>query len=170
MDPGVLSFPLFARTEPRSTCPASSEHLGDQPNRKALDCCFFVFSERSGLSSLACALTDKHLVWPVFSRNSRHSSPVCVGLKWFMENLNPLNATLTKNTQGEGGAWRVSAPCLSSSVAIPLVLLQHLQKHGVRGALADRPPLRVSVPPWRSAGPIAAERLWCNNLRRHGFS
>src|SRR5436189_6238935 len=58
------------------------------------------------LSPLERAITDKHRVLPVFSRNSQSSSPleatltsipVCVDFKWFTENLSPLDATGSKN-------------------------------------------------------------------------
>jgi len=72
------------------------------------------FASRIGLrdiSSLERAITDKHRVLPVFSRNSQTSSPleatltsipVCVDFKWLTENPNPLDATLTENTGGRG--------------------------------------------------------------------
>jgi len=101
------------------------------------------------LSPLERAITDKHRVLPVFSRNSYSSSPleatltsipVCVDSKWFTKNLSPLESAFTPNT-GEGPCClRSVSPCLcgkrglsiglqsglclGASVATPFVPLQ----------------------------------------------
>jgi hypothetical protein len=93
-------------------------------------------SRRIPLSTLQCALTDKHRDLPVFGRNPSHSSPLdatlirvllSVDSKRLREKLSSLDATLTKN-QGEGAAFSWA--------------------------------FRYSVD---SASPIAGDRLWCHN-------
>src|SRR5438309_8650125 len=110
------------------------------------------FASRIGLrdiSSLERAITDKHRVLPVFSRNSQSSSPleatltsipVCVDSKWFTGRLSLLESAFTRNTGERPFCLRSVSPCLcgkrglsvglqsglcvGASVATPLVPLQ----------------------------------------------
>jgi len=116
----------------------------------------------SDLSSLERAITDKHRVLPVFSRNRPGVNPlyatftsihVCADSKWFTGRLSLLESAFTPNT----GGLAASALCLRVSVAnaaFPLAC----------------DPVSAPGPLWRPARPIAAQSLWCNNSQRHGIS
>jgi len=168
----MLSFPVFACTEPRSVPaedrsvvahsqpmhflsardlrgrrnaePCRGVGVYADPNRRAPACSSAVISVRLVLSPLECVLAAKHRVLPVFSRNTKHSSPlettltshpVCVDSKRLTGILSPLNATLTKNIGG-GDSRRslVSTLCPSPSVAIAVSALS-LSSH------CSQPPL-----------------------------
>src|SRR6266851_1592716 len=64
---------LCRRRLPR---PCRGVEVYPEPSRRALDCSSFAFSGRLDLSPLECAVTDKHRVLPVFSRNRQQSSPL----------------------------------------------------------------------------------------------
>src|SRR5216684_7612497 len=124
----MLPFCMFVELQHRSAASprsaSSRRNLGSLSD-SALDCSFScVFCGRSELSSLECAVADKHRVLPVFSRNCQASSPleatltsilVNVDSKWFTAKLNLLDATLTKNTGEEG-------PLLTGRHSVPQCL------------------------------------------------
>jgi hypothetical protein len=78
------------------------------------------------LNPFKCAVTDKHRVLPVFSRNRQVSNPldatlmripVTVDSKRLTEKLSPLDATLTKNTGGR--RWpRLRAPHFQAALRL----------------------------------------------------
>ena len=117
----------------------------------------------SDLSSLERAITDKHRVLPVFSRNrlalnplyaTFTSIPVCADSKWFTERLSLLESAFTPNT-GEG-------PCCLCSVS--------LWQTGGFPSIGRRSALCAQSPCGDPVRPIAEQSLWCNNSQRHGIS
>jgi len=121
----MLSFRVFVVAHSRRTVSLSSRDLCGrrllrpcrrvgvypEPSRRALDCSSFAFSARLDLSHLECAVTDKHRVLPVFSRNRQQSSPleatltsILVGVdsKRFTIKPKSFRCNIYKKTRGEG--------------------------------------------------------------------
>jgi hypothetical protein len=81
----------------------------------------------SPVSLLQSALTDKHLVLPVFSRKPPHSSsldatltrmPISVASKGFTGTISPLNATLAKARGMRRAIARKRSPARAMRVSI----------------------------------------------------
>jgi hypothetical protein len=108
------------------------------------------------LSPLQCAVADRHRVLPVFSRN--HPVP------------SPLDATLM--------GIPVSVDSKRFTVKAKSFRCNTYEKHevGVPQAFQTFPKVTPNIPTFnlqtfkRSARPIAAKRLWCQNPQWHKFS
>jgi len=117
----VLFSPVYAKPQRRlPTSPRRASTLRNLCSDRYKDMASqgAVTGARSYLGPLECAVTDKHLVLPVFSRNRPRSSslestltrmPTSVDCKGLTLQVTPLDATLTGNTGGEGYA-KVQSP------------------------------------------------------------
>jgi hypothetical protein len=110
--------PLFATLTKTLGVWGYSSHFGTARVRCCTSSTFRCHELQTFLTSLECAVTEKHRVLPVFGRNRSALSPlqsalpsirVSVDSKWLTGKLSPLECALTKNGGvGEAAAFSVT--------------------------------------------------------------
>ena len=131
----MLHFCVFAACHPRRSPGRDfGAHVSPRPLRPDLHEINAQFASRMGLrdlSSLECAVTEKHRVLPVFNRNRPHLSPlecavlripVTVDSKWFTEKANSFRMRTYEKT---GGCLLQATPPSSRAVFSVLAPSDH---------------------------------------------